>query len=225
MSARRRRVRLLLANLHASSNPYVVIPWLLAQALARRVDVLLLQEATPRHAALLARLPRWTLVRVGDEALLARRRLLAAPEVLEDASTRWAGKHVEGPHKPRTIPSALVRGWLRVVSVHYPPGWEDGPDDRRQAGVAYMHHLEALLEDLEDAPVLAGGDWNALRLSTALRASWRHTGLRSYGAGIDYVAASLNVRVSRYRRIGRSPGMDHEAVLVVAHPSTLTPHQ
>ncbi len=220
MTRRRRllRVRLLLANLHATSNPYVVVPWLLAQLLARRVDVALLQEVTDRHARLLSLLPRWELVRDGDEAILGRRRHLEDGFVVRDASTSWRGHHTGEDHKPRTIPFGLVRGWLNVISVHYPPGWEAGPQDRRQAGAAYTRRLEVLLEDLGGA-VLAGGDWNALRGSRLLRASWHSLGLRSYGAGIDYVAASLKVRVTRYRRIGRARGMDHDAVLVVARPS------
>ncbi len=215
-----RRVRLLLANLHASSRPAVVVPWLLALALGLRVDAVLLQEVTDRHARWLSRLPVWRLVRLeGDEAILARRHVLGDPGVLLEASTAWRGHHTGEDHKPRTIPTALLRGWLRVLAVHYPPGWEAGPDDRRQAGVTYMSALENLLETLEEDAVLAGGDWNAIRLSSALRASWRSSGLRSYGAGIDYVAASPHVRVTRYRRVGRAPGMDHSAVLVVARPS------
>lgn len=218
----RRRVRLLLANLHASSNPAAVVPWLLALALALRADVCLLQEVTDRHARWLSRLPRWGLVRLeGDEAILGRRRHLAEAGVLGAASTSWRGHHTGEAHKPRTIPTALIRGWLRVLAVHYPPGWEAGPDDRRQAGAVYMTRLEGLLEtpDHRGAPVLLGGDWNALRLSRALRASWRASGLRSYGRGIDYVACSPQVRVTAYRRVGRAPGMDHAAVFVIARPS------
>ncbi len=213
-----RRVRLLLANLHATSNPLLVVPWLLAVLLSLRVDVVLLQEVTGRHARLLRHLPRWELVRNGDEAILGRRRLLTDPGVLVKASSTWRGHHTGADHAPRTIPSALVRGWLRVVSVHYPPAWEAGPDDRRQAGVLYMATLEDYLASMPPGPLLAGGDWNALKSSPALRASWRHGGLRAYGAGIDYVAASEAVKVTRWRRIGRGPGMDHDAVLVVAHP-------
>lgn len=218
-------VRLVLANLHATSNPLIVVPWLLALLWRLRADVALLQEVTPRHARLLRHLPRWQLVELGSEAILGRRRHLSRSHVRRDASTTWTGRHTGDDHEPRTIPSALVRGWLRVVCVHYPPAWEAGPDDRRQAGALYMHNLEAYLEAMHPGAVLCGGDWNALRTSRALRASWRHSGLRPYGLGIDYVAASDDVETPSWRRVGRAPGMDHDAVLVIARPRTTTPHQ
>lgn len=212
---RRSSARVLLANLHATSWPAIVVPWLMAQCIARRVDVVLLQECTDRHARYLRRLPRWQLVRDGDEAILGRRRHLSEDAVYTGLSATWRGKHTNADHAPRTIPAAIVRGWLTVVGVHFPPGWEDGPEDRQKAGQEYL----SALEDLEagDA-VLYGGDWNAVRLSKALRSFWRYYGLTQYGRGIDYVAASNRVYVASWRRIGRARGMDHDAVLYVAHP-------
>jgi len=215
MRRRERPARILLANLHATSRPAIVVPWLLAQCLTRRVDAVLLQECTDRHARYLRRLPRWQLVREGDEAILGRRRLLTEDHIVALTGS-WRGHHTTAPHAPRTIPTAVLRGWLTLVDVHFPPGWEHGPEDRRKAGAEYLNALEDLEMALRTRDgLLFGGDWNATRLSKPLRSWWQYAALTQYGHGIDYVAGNPGVYVASWRRIGRALGMDHDAALYV----------
>lgn len=210
---KRERARLLLANLHATSNPAVVLPWLVTLALTMRVDAVLLQECTDRHARWLARLPRWTLVRDGgDEAILGRTRRIDEAHVIDDVSGVWLGKHTGKPHDARTLPLARVRGWLGVGSVHFPPGWLAGPKDRRHAGRLYLVGLRMLSQGA--APLLLGGDYNAAPTAPPL-ARWRAArSMVSAGGGIDHVAAR-GIGEVRTHRVGRAPGMDHDARLVV----------
>lgn len=210
---KRDSARLLLANLHATSNPAVVLPWLVALALSLRIDAVLLQECTDRHARWLARLPRWELVRDGgDEAILGRRRLLDEAQVIPDVSGVWLGKHTGKPHEARTLPLARLRGWLTIGSVHFPPGWVGGPKDRRLAGRLYLVGLRMLSQG--SAPMLLGGDYNAPPTVGSL-ARWRAAReMVSAGGTIDHIAAR-GVGDVRVRRLGMAPGMDHSVRLVV----------
>ncbi len=210
---KRDSARLLLANLHATSNPAVVVPYVMALALTCRVDALLLQECTDRHARWLGRLPRWELVRDGgDEAILGRRRLLDEAHVIEDVSGVWLGKHTGQEHEARTLPMARLRGWLTIGSIHFPPGWLGGPKDRRLAGRLYLVGLRMLSQGT--APMLLGGDYNAQPTYGPL-ARWRAAReMVSTGGSIDHVA-TRGVGEVRTRRLGMAPGMDHYVRLVV----------
>lgn len=211
-----RRAKIILANLHATSNPAIVLPWLLAICLARGVDAVLLQECTARHARWLRRLPRWDLVRAyGDEAILIRRRKASARIVVRSLGKGWFGKHTGEPHKPRTIPAVVLDGWLWLASVHGPPGWLDGPQDRQDAGEEYLDALGALTDvRLLDLAEFLGGDWNALPYDKQLVAWRKAHDLNGHGWGIDH-AAFAGCRVIRRRALGRARGMDHGAWLYV----------
>lgn len=209
--------RLVLANLHATSRPTLVVPWLLVQCRARRVDAVLLQECTPGHARLLRLAPAWTLIREAGpagEAILARRRRVTEAHVFTDMSPGWMGKHTGELHAGRVLPVALIRGWLRVASIHFPPGWLDGPRDRRVAGATYRRRFRAVARvhrDRREARFY-GGDWNAKPTEVADTAFYARS---SVGPdSIDHAEAYRCV-IRRFKRIGRGPGMDHDAWLYV----------
>lgn len=213
----RTEARIALANLHTTSRPALVLPWLLAICLAHRVDAVLLQECTARHGAWLRRLPRWELVgtRRGDEAILIRRRHASDGFTLRTLTKRWHGRHTGEPHKPRVLPSVVLRTWLRLGSVHFPPGWLDGPQDRQEAGAEYLGALGWLAREEDDLPLFLGGDWNALPGAPELN-DWRDR-VDLDGAGprsIDH-AAYRDCRALGSKSLGRGPGMDHNARLFV----------
>lgn len=210
--------RIVLANLHATSRPVLVVPWLLVQCRARRVDAVLLQECTPGHARLLRLAPAWTLIRdagAAGEAILARRRRVTEAHVFPDMSPGWMGKHTGEPHAGRVLPTALIRGWLRVASIHLPPGWLAGALDRQHAGRVYVRRLRSVTRPHRAArePRFYGGDWQYK--PDELDASRSVPGRSSVGPeSIDHAEAYRCV-VRRFKRIGRGPGMDHDAWLYI----------
>lgn len=210
----RRPVRALLCNLRVSSVPALAVPWLAGLCVLHRVDVALLQEATSRHRRILRRVPGYTLVGIGDEALFVKRHLYSRARVMRDVSFTWRGPHRQ--HPARSLPLALVRGWLTVGSLHFPPNWTTGAADRRAAGEWMLAHLSDVVA--EDGPQFLAGDMNATRLD--LREADDDNVLRGHrltGRGIDY-AAHRGCTVTKWRRLRRGPGMDHKPVLMVVAP-------
>lgn len=231
MSARHEtRLRVLLCNVHATSRPWLLFPWLFTLLRVLRVDVVLLQELTPRHVRKLERRRAWRLLEDGGSGVLARKRLAWDWPKVAELGRGWYGWRVKRMHAGRTMPHVRVAGWLRVGSLHGPPGVGftpdgrmTGVDDRRAAWQSWMLALARLLErrttpgEYAGTAELWGGDWNEGRMSTGrLSPSWlaRRYGLTLAGRGIDYVGVR-GCQVTRWRRVGRGPGMDHDAVLYV----------
>lgn len=211
-----RRVRVLICNLHATSNPRLIIPWLLALCWVRRIDVVCLQECTPRHAARLGKRWAWRLGGVGAERVLVRRKADPSHGRTWRMCGGWMGHHTRQLHADRTLPSVLVGGWVRVGSVHMPPAWERGPADRQAAGGEYLESLEGRLS-VTGGPLLLAGDWNARRLALTLRVFRRRVGLAAIGSTLDH-AAFRDCQVTRFRRLGKGPGQDHHNWLIVVEP-------
>lgn len=210
-------VRVLSANLHTTSRAPLVVPWLWSMAVLHRVDVMTLQEVTPRHSWWLRKRPGWVLIqaRPFTEAVYARRRLSSARRTLRPLCGPWSRNNRPGLHPGRSLPLSTIRGWLVVGSIHLPPSWVSGPEDRMHAGAAMLLHLTRLLPAL--VPLYLDGDWNAP--PPALN-DWRNTvGLPTVrGFRIVHAAARLS-RLSRPRSIGRAPGMDHDAHVTEVTPS------
>lgn len=214
-------VRALVVNLHATSLPWLIIPWLWVVALRRRVDVVLLQECTDRHARWLRRRRgRWLLIRVTGygEAILVRRKVAGLQHVAGPITRTWAGKHVKRQHRGRMLPRALVRGWLDVFSVHLPPGWIGGPSDRVEAGRDYLDATRR--HAIGPCPAeLWAGDYNAHSYALELVTWRRNRGLSAVGGDrIDH-AAVAGCKVTQLRRLRRGPGMDHRPFLLVVEPA------
>jgi len=214
------RVRVLICNLHATSVPWLIVPWLLTLCRLRRVQVVVLQECTPRHARLLKRRTAWVLGGVGAERVLVRKSVDPSHGRTWWMSNGWMGHHTRTMHPDRTLPSILVAGWLRVGSVHLPPAWEHGPDDRQAAGAEYLDSLQAELDELdeldelEDVALVLAGDWNARRLAKALILFRNRCGLSARGFTLDHVAFR-GCRVTTFKRLGMGPGQDHHNWLLV----------
>lgn len=207
-------VRVLSANLHTTSRAPLVVPWLWVMATRHRVDVMTLQEVTPRHAWWLRKRPRWVLTqqRPFTEALYSRRKLTTARRVHRPLSPPWARNRQPGHHPGRSLPLATLRGWLVVGSIHLPPAWVAGPLDRMHAGSAMVLNMAKVLPAY--VPVLLDGDWNA---APEHLTAWRKsTGLPTYRGRRIVHAAGRRVALGPMVTIGRAPGMDHDAHVLEA---------
>jgi hypothetical protein len=204
-------VRVLSANLHTTSNPAVVVPWLWWQTTRHRIHACTLQEVTPRHASWLRRRPGWALVKHPEtqEALYARRRQSAARRVWRLPGTGWKRTRAEGQHPGRSLPLATLRGWLVVGSVHVPPAWEDGPEDRQLAGLRYLELAAAALPEL--VPLYLDGDWNAKPGAPTLKL-WRQANNIPGTIGHRIIhGAERGCIAGAWIALGRARGMDHDA--------------
>lgn len=211
-------VRILSANLHTTSNPAVVVPWLWVNAALHRVDAMTLQEVTPRHARWLRRRPGWVLVKNPDtqEALYVRRRHSAAYRAPRLLDTGWERRRTEGMHPGRALPMATMRGWLVVGSVHLPPNWLTGPHDRQVAGMACLSEMSDHVP--AHVPVYLDGDWNAKPTAREL-VSWRRQNRLPVTEGHRIVHAAARRAIAEpWVNLGRAPGMDHDAHLAEVTP-------
>jgi len=227
MARQDRRLRVLLCNVHTVSKPWLLFPWLFTLCRLRRVDVVLLQELTPRHVQALERRRAWRLLEAGGCGVLARTRLAWDWPKVAELGQGWYGWRTQRMHDGRMMPHVRIAGWLRAGSLHGPPGVGftttgamTGTDDRRAAWQTWMLDTARLLEartGVASVAELWGGDWNeSARSHGRLSPAWlaRRYGLALVGRGIDYVAVR-GCQVSSWRRVGRGPGMDHDAVLYV----------
>ncbi len=206
-----RRARVLVANLHATSLPWLVIPWLWALCAALRVDAVLLSECTPRHARFLRRRSRrWQLIADGPEAIYVRRGRATRAQVGEPITRPWQGRHTGDMHPGRTLPRCTLDDWLDLHSVHLPPGWIDGALDRVAAGRDWLVRARTYSRRAQ----LWAGDWQ-YRPTAQQLVAWR--GRRGLYAddveAIDHYATK-GCTVTRYRRLRRGPGMDHRPFVV-----------
>lgn len=211
-----RPVRVLSANLHTTSVAPVVVPWLLAMAWRHRVDVMTLQEVTPRHARLLRLHPRWVLTQAPPftEAVYSRRKLTTARRVLRPMSGPWSRKRKAGLHPGRSLPLATLRGWLVVGSVHLPPSWVSGPSDRMHAGAGMLLNMASNLA--KHVPLMLDGDWNA---TPPHLEEWRKSANLHTTRGRRIVhAAARRAHMGKRTSLGRAPGMDHDAYLTEVAP-------
>lgn len=211
-------VRILSANLHTTSNPAVVIPWLWVNLTLRRCHVAVLQEVTPRHAAWLRRRPGWGLTKHPEtqEAVYAKRRHTTARRVSRLRATGWARRRGPGTHPGRSLPLATLRGWLVVGSIHLPPNWLTGPLENQVAGMACLAELSDHLPG--HVPLWLDGDWNAKPTAREL-VSWRRQNHLPNTEGHRIVhAASRRALGQPWVPIGRAPGMDHDAHVVEVCP-------
>lgn len=216
MTAGPKPVRLLSANLHTTSRAPLVVPWLWLMATRHRIDVMTLQEVTPRHAWWLRKRPRWVLVqaRPYTEAIYARRRHTTKREVHRPMTGGWSRNHRPGKHPGRSLPLATIRGWLVVGSIHLPPAWLAGPDDRMHAGALMLFNLARVLP--KHVPVLLDGDWNA---PPEALADWRDAnGLTGHRGRRIVHAASRRAAMGPFTTLGRAPGMDHDAHMLEVTP-------
>lgn len=130
---------------------------------------------------------------------------------LARTGTGWPRRKARGLHWARTFPHLVLDGWVRGVSVHWPPG-QDRPANQPALRVCWARLV--VLLTARRRRFVAVGDYNATRRSRGLftpRTLARITGGRITGDGIDHVLAR-GVRVDHFRR-GPARGSDHRPIL------------
>ncbi len=141
-----------------------------------------------------------------------------------------------GKAQPRAATSVQLAGWLRVVSVHAPPGidWKNGkaigPEQRIKSYNSLTGKLLKLANRQEkknpSEGLLIGGDWNeGARTGGFGSPSWlaARAGMKKHANGrIDWVM-SRDSKVSNVR-IGPRGGSDHPIVTFeVSRPKAAKP--
>jgi peptidoglycan hydrolase-like protein with peptidoglycan-binding domain len=188
------------------------------------LDFLQLQEISG-YDQVLKNIPGYKLITFpkskdhGETGVLVKEEIAAKGARLVEAETGWTNQHGR-PAQPRGATSVQLAGWLRVVSVHAPPGidWKNGrPVGGEQRIESYQSLTRKLLRDATRNPkeaVLIGGDWNeGARTGGPGSPSWlaAKAGMKKYANGsIDWEMAR-GAKLSNLRK-GPDGGSDHRLV-------------
>lgn len=206
-------MKLLLANLHATSDPERVAVWFQRQVVAYDVDIACLQEATRGHLNALS----WTTgIGLGQVSV-------AAPTPRQRAYVRmgtkkWFGWRTQRQHPSRWM--ALVRKPFPIGSTHAPPGVDATPKglkgkaDRVRAWISFVRAFRRWAKR-NPGPFVVAADWNDQpwhRGPFSVRWLARKTQSRIVGHGIDYLLVR-DVQAQHIATIPAGPGMDHDAHL------------
>ncbi len=135
----------------------------------QKLDFLQLQEISQYHDVL-EKIPGYKLITFegtrdrGETGILVREGIATSHERSHESDFGWeTTKNTFS--QPRAATSVKVAGWLRVASVHAPPGldWVNGqPRGHADRVRSYRSLMEKLLKQANknDTPLLIGGDWN-----------------------------------------------------------------
>lgn len=211
-------------NCEIHRNPHVVANEVKGFLKKGNLDFMQLQEISGYHDAL-KNIPGYKLITFrgskdhGETGVLVRDSILAKDPKSIEAKVGWTNVH-GGVAQPRAATSVQLAGWLRVVSVHAPPGidWVNGvPRGGEQRIKSYQSLTRRLLTHVRRSrdAVLVGGDWNeGARTGGPGSPSWLAANgkLKKYANGrIDWEMAR-GAKVSNVRTGPRS-GSDHRLVM------------
>lgn len=191
---------------------------------SRDLDFMQLQEISGYHDVL-NKIPGYKLVTFrnskdhGETGVLVRDGIEAKHRQSIEAETGWTNVN-GGVAQPRAATSVRVAGWLRVASIHAPPGidWVNG---RPVGGEARVKSYQSLTRKLAqaanrnpDMAMLYGGDWNeGASTGGPGSPSWlaARAGMKKYPTGgIDWEMARGCVLTNLKR--GPRGGSDHPLV-------------
>lgn len=210
-------------NAKIGRNPQVVKQVVTDFLKNRKLDFMQVQEISG-YDQVLSKIPGYKLITFrgskdhGETGVLVRDSILARDPKSIEAATGWT--NTEGrPAQPRAATSVQLAGWLRVVSVHAPPGidWVNGVprggSERIKSYQSLTRKLLAHTRRSKDA-VLIGGDWNeGARTGGPGSPSWlaARGGLKKYRNGrIDWEMAR-GAKLSNMH-VGSDGGSDHRIV-------------
>lgn len=204
-------MRLLLANLHATSDPERVADWFLDTVDEYNIKVACLQEATRAHLGALS----WTTgIGLGQVSV-------ATPKPRQRAYVRMGNKTWFGWRSGRQHPSrwmALIRAPYPIGSTHAPPGVDATPKglrgkaDRTIAWVSFVRAFRRWAKR-NPGPFIVAADWNDQpwrRGPFSIKWLARKTGAKIVGHGIDFLLVR-GAEAHHVACIPAGPGMDHDA--------------
>lgn len=206
-------MRLLLANLHATSDPTKVAVWFEDTVDSKAVDVACLQEMTLRHSRALPWRAGLALGQVGV-ATPGRE----ARSWVKMGNKTWFGWRTKRQHPSRWM--TLINEPFPIGSTHAPPGVDANPKglkgkaDRARAWVSFVRAFRRWAKR-NPGPFVVAADWNDQPWRRGpFSINWlaRKTGARVVGHGIDYLLVR-GVQASHIECIPAGPGMDHDAHL------------
>lgn len=213
-------------NCEIGRNPQVVKKTVADFAKKGDLDFMQLQEISGYHKELRS-IPGYRLITFpgskdhGETGVLVKKELLAQYPKSIEAATGWTNVH-GGPAQPRASTSVKLAGWLRVASIHAPPGidWKNGHavggSDRVKSYQSLTARLAAHANRVQSrgVAVLFGGDWNeGARTGGPGSPSWlaAQAGLKKHATGgIDWEMSS-GCKVSNVK-VGANGGSDHRIV-------------
>lgn len=215
-------------NCKIHRDPQVVAKVVAHFAKSRKLDFLQLQEISGYHGAL-EKIPGYKLITFpgskdhGETGVLVRDGLETSRPQSIEADVGWTNTE-GGKAQPRAATSVNIAGWLRVASIHAPPGIDFdngraiGPAQRVKSYQSLTRKLAAAAQrqakNNPDVAVLYGGDWNEGAKTMGLGSpAWlaKQAGMKKYATGgIDWEM----VRGARLADVVRGPrgGSDHPLV-------------
>ncbi|MGV3620252.1 MAG: hypothetical protein ACO1OB_05525 [Archangium sp.] len=213
-------------NCKIHRNPEVVGRTVAQIAKSKNLDFIQLQEIST-YRKQLEKIPGYKLITFpgskdrGETGILVRDSIEAKFPKSIEADVGWTNVR-GGVAQPRASTTVRLAGWLRVGSVHAPPGidWKNGRpvggEQRIRSYQSLTSKLAAHANRAQDRglAVLLGGDWNE-GAATGGRGSpsWlaNKAGLKKYPTGgIDWQMAS-GLHLTKLRR-GAKYGSDHPLV-------------
>lgn len=215
-------------NCKIHRNPATVAKSLGEFARKQNLDFIQLQEISGYHKAL-EKIPGYKLITFprskdhGETGVLVRNEIEAKQAWSVQSTEGWTNVR-GGVAQPRAATTVRLAGWLRVVSVHAPPGidWKNGqavgPEQRiKSYGSLTQKILDLAQRQAEKHPdqgLLVGGDWNeGARTGGKWSPSWlaANGGMKKHATGgIDW-EMSRGAKVSNVK-VGPNLGSDHRIV-------------
>jgi exonuclease III len=210
-------------NCRIGRNPQVVKQVVSDFLKNRKLDFMQVQEISG-YDQVLSKIPGYKLITFrgskdhGETGVLVRDSIMTREPRSIEAATGWTNVH-HRPAQPRAATSVQLAGWLRVVSVHAPPGidWVNGVPrggpDRIKSYQSLTQRLLGHARRSKDA-VLIGGDWNeGARTGGPGSPSWlaARAGLKKHANGrIDW-EMTRGAKLTNMH-VGRDGGSDHRIV-------------
>lgn len=213
-------------NCRIGRDPQVVAKTVGQIARSRKLDFIQLQEISGYHKQL-ENIAGYKLITFpkskdrGETGILVRDEVEAKFPKSVEAATGWTNVR-GGVAQPRAATTVRLAGWLRVGSVHAPPGidWKNGKpvggEGRIRSYQSLTQRLAAHANRAQERglAVLLGGDWNEGAATGGPGSpSWlaQKAGLKKFPTGgIDWQMGS-GLKLEKLRR-GPKFGSDHPLV-------------
>lgn len=227
-------------NCKIGRDPQKVARWVGAFAHHHKLDFIQLQEISTYDQAL-RKIPGYHLITFpgskdhGETGILVRDGLASTKGASLQATEGWTNVR-GGKAQPRAATTVRIAGWLKLVSLHAPPGidWKNGhavgPEQRVKAYGSLMKKVLGAADRLEknhpERGLLIAGDWNE---GAATGGKWSpswlaaQADLKKHANGrIDW-AMSRGLKFSDMK-VGPSGGSDHRIVMyTVERPAKQKP--